>query len=211
MKERDSGTLRIPNGLWEAAGLIEDSTPTRFVIVTQASPSVPADSDSQFWVFSASASGRATASLSSLAWLMNTSAITFPFALSITNIGGLKLSRFLEQENGQNVRPHRSRIPPRQVFSGPGPNRKTWEKSKLRPTNVSARRSRTKVLPRACYETRTHPHSDILAPHHLADQGARPEMIWKHRTPEQWMRIGFTVLVLVGVICTLLIVVARLR
>jgi hypothetical protein len=33
----------------------------------------------------------------------------------------------------------------------------------------------------------------------------------KHRTPEQWMRIGFTVLVLVGVICTLLIVVARLR
>jgi hypothetical protein len=36
-------------------------------------------------------------------------------------------------------------------------------------------------------------------------------MIWKHRTPEQWTRIGFTVLVLVGVICTLLIVVARLR
>ena len=36
-------------------------------------------------------------------------------------------------------------------------------------------------------------------------------MIWKHRTSEQWMRIGFTGLVLVSVICTLLIVVARLR
>jgi hypothetical protein len=36
-------------------------------------------------------------------------------------------------------------------------------------------------------------------------------MIRKHRTPDQWMRIGFTVLVLVGVICTLLIVVARLK
>jgi hypothetical protein len=36
-------------------------------------------------------------------------------------------------------------------------------------------------------------------------------MIRKHWTPDQWMRIGFTVLVLVGVICTLLIVVARLR
>jgi hypothetical protein len=36
-------------------------------------------------------------------------------------------------------------------------------------------------------------------------------MIWKHRTPEQWMRIGFTALVLVGVICTVPIVVARLR
>jgi hypothetical protein len=36
-------------------------------------------------------------------------------------------------------------------------------------------------------------------------------MIWKHRTHEQWLRIGFTALVLVGVICTLLIVVARLR
>ena len=36
-------------------------------------------------------------------------------------------------------------------------------------------------------------------------------MSWKHRTSEQWMRIGFTALVLVGVICTLLIVVARLR
>ena len=40
---------------------------------------------------------------------------------------------------------------------------------------------------------------------------ARPEMTWKHRTPEQWMRIGFNALVLVGVICTLLIAVARLR
>ena len=40
---------------------------------------------------------------------------------------------------------------------------------------------------------------------------ARPEMSSKHRTTEQWMRIGFTVLVLVGVICTLLIVVAKLR
>jgi len=38
---------------------------------------------------------------------------------------------------------------------------------------------------------------------------ARPEMSWKHRTPG--MRIGFTALVLVGMICTLLIVVARLR
>jgi hypothetical protein len=36
-------------------------------------------------------------------------------------------------------------------------------------------------------------------------------MIWKHRTPDHWMRIGFTVMVLVGVICTLLIVVASLR
>jgi hypothetical protein len=36
-------------------------------------------------------------------------------------------------------------------------------------------------------------------------------MVWKRRTPEQWMRIGFTALVLIGVICTLLIVVARLR
>jgi hypothetical protein len=36
-------------------------------------------------------------------------------------------------------------------------------------------------------------------------------MIWKAPTPEQWMRIGFIVLVLVSVICTLLIVVARLR
>jgi hypothetical protein len=36
-------------------------------------------------------------------------------------------------------------------------------------------------------------------------------MIRKHRTLDQWMRISFTVLVLVGVICALLIVVARLR
>lgn len=36
-------------------------------------------------------------------------------------------------------------------------------------------------------------------------------MSLKHRTPEQWMRIGFTALVLVGVICTLLIVVAKLK
>jgi hypothetical protein len=40
---------------------------------------------------------------------------------------------------------------------------------------------------------------------------ARTEMSLKHRTTEQWMRIGFTVLVLVGVVCTLLIVVAKLR
>jgi hypothetical protein len=33
----------------------------------------------------------------------------------------------------------------------------------------------------------------------------------KHRTLGQWMRIGFTALVLVGMICTLLIAVARLR
>jgi len=32
MKERDNPTLPIPNGLWEAAGPIEDSTPSRFVM-----------------------------------------------------------------------------------------------------------------------------------------------------------------------------------
>jgi len=36
-------------------------------------------------------------------------------------------------------------------------------------------------------------------------------MNWIRLTPEQWMRIGFIALVLVGVICTLLIVVARLN
>ena len=45
----------------------------------------------------------------------------------------------------------------------------------------------------------------------VADGRARTEMSWIHLTPEQWMRIGFIALVLVGVICTLLIVVARLN
>lgn len=47
-----------------------------------------------------------------------------------------------ETKNGPNVRPHRSRVPPRQVFDAPGANRKTWEKSELRSTNVSAWRLR---------------------------------------------------------------------
>jgi hypothetical protein len=56
-----------------------------------------------------------------------------------------------------------------------GLNRKTWEKSELRPTNVSARRSGARVLPRSCYETRTQLNSDILAPHHVAEQGRDPK------------------------------------
>jgi hypothetical protein len=53
------------------------------------------------------------------------------------------------------------------------------------------------------------PNSDILASH--VRSGARTKMSLKHRTTEQWMRIGFTILVLVGVIWTLLIVVVRLK
>src|SRR5437899_2986920 len=62
-----------------------------------------------------------------------------------------------------------------------------------------------------CYETRTHPAQRYTGSASCGRPEARPEMIWKHQTPDWWMRIGFTVLVLVGVICTLLIVVARLR
>jgi hypothetical protein len=36
-------------------------------------------------------------------------------------------------------------------------------------------------------------------------------MSWKRPTPEQWMRIGFTALVIVGVISTVLIVVTSLK
>ena len=35
-------------------------------------------------------------------------------------------------------------------------------------------------------------------------------MIWKNPTPEQWMQLGFVALFLTGIICTVIIVLAKL-
>ena len=76
------------------------------------------------------------------------------------------------------------------------------------------------VLPRSCYESRTPLRSDILtrmrliARRYAGDlQEGKSQTRNELETPgnEQWMRIGITVLALVSVICTLLIVVVRLR
>jgi len=107
------------------------------------------------------------------------------------------------------ARPHRSRIPPGQAFAAPGPNGKTWEKSELRPTNVSAWRSRITFFLDPVTK-RGHIRTAIYWLRMWLTRG-ETRMSWKHRTPEQWMRIGFTALVIVSVICTLLIVVAKLR
>jgi hypothetical protein len=36
-------------------------------------------------------------------------------------------------------------------------------------------------------------------------------MTWKHGTTEQWMKIAVVALFIVGVVCTLIIVLARLK
>ena len=36
-------------------------------------------------------------------------------------------------------------------------------------------------------------------------------MSWKEPTPEQWMRLGFVVLVIVGIVSTFLIVAVKLK
>lgn len=37
------------------------------------------------------------------------------------------------------------------------------------------------------------------------------EMSWKNPTAEKWFRIGFAALVIVGIVCTVLILVTKLK
>lgn len=62
-----------------------------------------------------------------------------------TNSGGLKLSRFSEKTD-KTCGPTEPDTPSPSLRGPGGPNRKTWEKSELRPTNVSARRSKTAFI-----------------------------------------------------------------